>query len=75
MNVRLPGYTSYRVHLEYCRFGRYLTDEAVVEVDAQSAILAAEKAERVACDRYGGDLDWWFAYSVEPDTTLMEVCG
>ena len=65
----------YTVSLEYCRFGKYSIDEATLVVEAPSSILAAEKAERVAADTFGGDLDWWFAYKVEPDTSIEEICN
>ena len=66
----------YTVTLQYCRFGKYCDPEdTVVVVEAGSMIHAAEKAEWVACQRYGGYPDWWFAYQVEPDTSIEEICG
>lgn len=63
--MRARTMQQYKVHLEYCTFGRYRVDDAVLVVQAASPILAAEKAERLAADLHGGELDWWFAYEVD----------
>jgi len=38
-----------------------------VPVTAGDSILAAEQAERLAAESFGGRLDQWFAWKVEPD--------
>jgi hypothetical protein len=53
---------TYRAHVTY----RDGLDDVELVVDAPSEVLAAEKAERVACDENGGYLDWWFCHTIAP---------
>jgi hypothetical protein len=42
-------------------------DTVEVPVAAPEPMLAAEKAERMAAENFGGALDQWFAWKVEPN--------
>lgn len=54
----------YIVSCEYQGSRRHTVE---VPVSAAEPILAAEAAERVAANNFGGKLSDWFAWKVEPD--------
>lgn len=54
-------------YLVHCEFRGVRRNAVEVPVTAAEPMLAAEQAERIAASEFGGILDDWFAWKVEPD--------
>jgi hypothetical protein len=54
-------------YIVHCEFRGKRRNTVEVPVDASNPMLACEVGERIAASEFGGVLNEWFAWKVEPD--------